>query len=592
MAVDTIATQVTAKTMHPIYKAMVDLWTKWRLAYEGGDPFKDKFVYQYSRKENKEDFLRRRMLTYVPGHAKTVINIIRNAIAVRLPDVVRDGSEQYMQTIDTNVDGFNNNMNTFIALDVCPLLLVHGKRYVVVDAPAASDGATIAEDSGVPYFYTVGAEDVLSWSYDANGNIRSILMRLYEDVEDPQSRLITDVNTIYRLMLRLEPGESYADSTCGTFDGPGVLVKTFDNKGELTEACRLMPWTRVPVAEFRLVDSVMKDIVDHQVALLNLTSTDMDFLWRGNFPLYTQQQGKGHGTIRPRGTKADVLDPMNTSYETVDGVIDPKKDQNRATHGIGKGISYPEGTERPDFIAPSTDNLKASMEKQQAIITEIRVLVDLALVSLSVRAVEQSGKSKEADRVGEEAGLSYIGRALEGGERDLNELWHMMAGIESADMSVQYPSGYSIKTQDERIAEARSLRELRSAVRSEKFQKLIDQRVSEIILKPIASQEELNEVITEADKAVYFDDDKSRADVVQKDVALKIVSKATGAAMRGYDPAEVAKVDAESVASANAIANAAGSMFGAGGETQAEEDDEEDEDVTDATDEGAVGEEE
>jgi propanediol dehydratase large subunit len=89
----------------------------------------------------------------------------------------------------------------------------------------------------------------------------------------------------------------------------------------------------------------------------------------------------------------------------------------------------------------------------------------------------------------------------------------------------------------------------------------------------------------EITSASYFDDDKERAAVVQKDVALKILSKASGAAMRGYDESEIAKVEAETVAGVNALASAAGAL-GGGFPNQGTEDDEEEDD------EGGEGDEE
>ena len=134
------------KTRHPLYSANAGLWMKWRLCYEGSDVFREAYLYKYSKREDTDDFANRKKLTYIPGHSRAVINIIRNALAVRLLDVVRKGSQEYMDVMDSDVDGFNNSMTTFVALDITPLLLVQGKRFVVVDAAPSKDGATKAED--------------------------------------------------------------------------------------------------------------------------------------------------------------------------------------------------------------------------------------------------------------------------------------------------------------------------------------------------------------------------------------------------------------------------------------------------------------
>jgi hypothetical protein len=543
---------------HPVYQAECSLWQKWRLCYEGSDAFKEAYLYKYSKREDADDFIDRKKITYVPGHSRSVINIIRNALAVRLPDVKRTGSEDYLNAMDNDVDGFDSSMTTFVALDITPMLLVQGKRYVVIDAPPLEEGQTRAEDGGIPYLYTVDAEDVLSWAYNDDGGFSAILMRLAENVYDPETGLVVDSKTIYRYMRQLAEGETYK-ADCGTeFTGEGVVIATYNEEGKLRDdgepPCQFLQVPSIPVVEFRLVASIMAEIADHQISLLNLASTDMDFTWRGNFPIYTQQQAKRTGTIRPRGTKRRTSDDVVDSEDptsSADPGTGPSNQQRRV--GTGKGIGYGEGLERPGFISPDSGNLTVSMAKQESIAKEIRVLVDLALVSLSVRAVEQSGKSKEADRIGEEAGLAYIGQALETGERELANLWHMMAGETAENINVKYPESYSIATPEERREAAAQLRKLHSAVRSAKYQHVIDQRIAVILLKGLASAEEIELIMKEIEENAFLDDDSERAEIVQKDVAVKILSRESGAMVRGYSPDEASKVRGEEAASVSAM---------------------------------------
>lgn len=546
---------------HPVYLQEAPLWRKWRLCYEGSDAFKEAYLYKYSKREDIEDFSNRKKITYVPGHSRAIINIIRNAMAVRLPDVVRKGSEDYLKAMSSDVDGFNSSMTTFVALDILPLLLVQGKRFVVVDAPPTKEGATKAEDLGTPYLYTMDAEDVLSWSYrdDEDGGFKALLMRLSRDVEDEKTGLVIATEVIYRYMRYLEQGEEYVGDCGATFTGPGVLIATLDADGKILlrkdeETCQWLEIDHIPVVEFSLVASIMSEIADHQISLLNLASTDMDFVWRGNFPLYTEQQAKKVGTIRPRGTKRRSSDDIVDSEDPISSA-DPgtgaSKQQRRI--GVGKGIGYPEGADRPDFISPATANLTVSMEKQEMIAKEIRILIDLALVSLSVQALEQSGKSKEADRIGEEAGLAYIGQALETGERELAKLWHMMSGEQGTDIEVNYPETYTISTPSERREAASQLRALHSSVRSDLYQKIIDKRIAQILLKGITDAEELKKVLAEIDDNSFLDDDKNRAEVIQKDVVTKILSRESAAELRGYDQDESAKVRADATADVSAM---------------------------------------
>ena len=532
-----------ADLRHPVHVAMLELWNKWSLCYEGADAFREAFLEQYSKREDPEDFKRRKKLTYIPGHARSAINIIRNALAVQLPDVVRTGSEDYMTAMATDVDTFQNSMTSYVATKIAPWLLVQGRTFVVVDAPQAVDGATKADDKGKPYIFTVKAENMLSWSRDDDGHINVALMRLCEEVKDPLSGLVIDSMEIYRYYKRLEAGESFKGKNREVIApaGGGVLVWDVNSKSDEIRAPIIIPIERVPIAEFEAVDSLMSEIADHQISALNIASTIMDFLWRSNFPIYTQQQKASTTAIKPRGTRGDDVDELADEAIGTSGESGAGKADRTKTVGTGKGIGYPEGADRPGFIAPATSNVEASMKALDRIATAIRVLANLSLTSLSIRALEQSGASKEADRVGEEAGLAYLGSILESGEREIARIWAMFEGGSADATDVKYPQSYSLKTDEERQTEAKNLRELHSAVRSGEFQKVIDKRVADILLRPITTPEELKKVLDEISKNDFIDDDKDRAEIIGKDSVLRLVSNETASQLRGYADGEAAK---------------------------------------------------
>lgn len=532
------------QSRHPEYNAYAGRWRKWRLCYEGSDEFRKAYLEQYSKREQPEDFARRSKLTYIPGHARSSINIIRNALAVQLPEVERKGSESYLDAMSRDVDTFRSSMSSFVALEITPWLLVQGKQYVVLDAPQIEGVMTVAEDSGRPYLFTVGAEDMLSWAYDSDGRIMAALVRLHQDSVDPVTKLVTGSTAIFRYYRQLGDGEPF---TAGKVlvNGPGVLVWEMDKDGKEIRAPYVLDLDRVPITEFRSVASLMSEIADHQISLLNLASTDMDFLWRGNFPIYTEQLPRGAGTIRPKGTKRRTSQEVD--IESGGDNIEPgsgKSDRQRSS-GVGKGIGYREGMDRPDFIAPDVENLKASMEKQDALATEIRVLTNLSLTSLSVKALEQSGASKEADRVGEEAGLAYLGRVLETGERDIADLWAMMEGSDPSGFDVKYPESYTLKTEAERQEEAEKLRALRSAVRSKTYKQVVDMAIAQKVARSISTPEQIKQMNVEIEQAPYFDDDAKQAETISKDLVNSLVSTETASKLRGYPEGEARKASAE-----------------------------------------------
>ena len=546
---------------HPEFAAMAGRWTKWRLCYEGSDAFREAYLEAYSKREDPDDFRRRTKLTYIPGHARSAINIIRNALAVQLPDVVRTGSEDYLTAMSEDVDTFKNNMSSFVAIEIAPWLLVQGKTFVVVDAPVApTEGATRADDSGRPYLFTVKAEDMLSWAYDSEGRLSAALMRLYEDAVDPETGLVTEANLIYRYYRRLEAEQTFKGSPDSEpVVGPGVVVWEMDKDGKESSAPMLLPIDRVPVAEFRAVASLMSEIADHQISLLNLASTDMDFLWRGNFPIYVEQQSKATGTIRPAGSRRRSSQEELDEESVGDAGTPGAGPSDRQTNiGVGRGRGYKEGLNQPAFISPETKNIDASMKKQELLAQEIRVLVNLSLTSLSVKALEQSGKSKEADRVGEEAGLAYLGRVLESGERDIAKLWAMMEGGDPNATNVNYPQSYSLKTDEERIESSKRLLELVFAVPSESYQNRIYEIAMDELLRHHTTPDELKKMSDEIVAAPFFNGDKTQAELIAKDRLGALVSAETASKLRGYEEGEAEKAAAERVARVAEMTGAAG----------------------------------
>ena len=48
--------------------------------------------------------------------------------------------------------------------------------------------------------------------------------------------------------------------------------------------------TRIPFVLLDIGDSMIKDVVNHQIALLNLVSSDVNYALKSNFPFYIEQK--------------------------------------------------------------------------------------------------------------------------------------------------------------------------------------------------------------------------------------------------------------------------------------------------------------
>ncbi|KKN73331.1 hypothetical protein LCGC14_0401440 [marine sediment metagenome] len=553
---------------HPEWTAAHGDWEKWRLTYEGGREYMDAFLIEYSRRERVEDFEVRKELSYNPNFAGSNIDIVRNAIMVKMPDVVRSGSAEYEEIVQRDVDMSRSSMGTFIGLEVVALLLSQGRRYMGVDAPIAQSAApgrpvTKAEerDRG-PYVWAIDAEDVLSWALDDEGRFVSVLIRETVDVFDPEIGMATGTRQQFRVMWMVdeefEREVALADGEVETLRGPGVLVRVLNQDDEDVVQPQVLPLSRIPIVRFELVDSLMKDMAEMQQAILNLASTDMSFLFRGNFPIYTEQFDHTKSALKPRGSKRQVQSNDEIVSER-DRLIDEDDRKNVREAGAGsRGVGYGKDLERPGFIAPTTENLKGSMDKQDKLAQDMRALLDLGMVSISVRAAEQSGKSKEADRVGVEAFLAYLCSVLEAGEENAAVIFHEFLGQPNQASQVKYPQGHTLKTRGERRAEAKELRDLSTAVRSPTYQKALHKRLVDVLLRSELDPTQLAAIENEIEDSVYFDDDKERSELIQKDVAAKILSKATAAKLRGYDDIESTRASLEMELEIEAMAGGVG----------------------------------
>src|SRR3974390_3407792 len=79
---------------HPYYSASIRNWKKWRLCYEGGDRFVHYYLRRFSKREDDQDFLDRKFVTYNPAFAKKSVNEVRNAVFQRMVDVARQGGDE------------------------------------------------------------------------------------------------------------------------------------------------------------------------------------------------------------------------------------------------------------------------------------------------------------------------------------------------------------------------------------------------------------------------------------------------------------------------------------------------------------------
>lgn len=524
---------------HPNYDAESDKWYKYRLTYEGGDAFKKEYLSMFSKRETVVDYNNRYDMTYVPAHAASAIDDVKNAIFQRMSDISRvGGPDSYKRAITGEYGGVDfdgNSMDGFISRLVLPDLLVLSKIGVYVDKFPQESRTLVKSQDYRPYLYTYAAEDIRAWKYDVNNQLTTLLLRDNVDDVDEETGLVVDTIEQYRLLQKTDEG---------------IKIAFYDSEGEyITDEIINLP--KIPFVIFDINKSLMKNIADYQIALLNASSSDINYILEANFPFYTEQMDPI--SMLPHLRKASST--VSADDETVvhsggtDTAAQTAKD-NEIKVGATKGRRYLKNLERPGFIHPSSEPLQASMNKQEQMKQEIRQLVNLNLTNIEPRRA--SAEAKSFDERGLESGLSFIGMELEYGERSIADIWSLYENrAKPSQVSIHYPRKYSLKTDDEIRQEADALLKQATRVSSKTYQRETAKEVIDLTIGHKVTAQTLQEMKSEIDSSDVVITDR---DVLSKDLEDGLVSADTASPACGYPANEVEKAQAERATRAAAVA--------------------------------------
>jgi hypothetical protein len=511
---------------HPDYDAMVIDWEKYRLAYESGRPFVDKYLERFSSREDSTDFDNRKSVTYVPAHAKAAVNDVKNAIYQRFVDISRkDGPLTYQQAItgiNGGVDLQGNSMNGFIGRVVLPELLVMSKVGIFIDKPRLPEGATLSEQMSIrPYLYMYKAEQIRSWTYNNQNILTGLLLQdIVCDVADEWGVMYQEIEGYRLIHLKLD----------------GVHIRFFDAKGKESQDEVVLNLTRIPFVLGDISTSLMTDISDYQIALMNLASSDLMYAMKSNFPFYTEQYYPAAEHLALR--QADASDTDSYPGTSEEAQIAREKE---IKVGSTKGRRYAKGLERPGFVHPSSEPLEASMRKQEQMKQEIRQLINLNLTNVEPRRA--SAEAKAFDERGLESGLSFIGLELEYVEREVARIWAEYENRRKPDAAtIYYPKTYSLRSEGERQAEADMKIKQAAQVPSNTYRKEMMKEVADLTIGTKVSEQTLLTIKTEIDSASVVLVDPT---TIREDVEQGLVTRTTASGARGYPEGEVAKAEEE-----------------------------------------------
>lgn len=484
---------------HPYWTAKEVEWTKWRAVYDGGPNFVDNYLEKFSSRESKSDFEARKRITPTPNFAKAAVNDVRNAIYQRLVDVQRrDGSKSYQDAVlgkDFGIDLQGSSMNAFIGTELLIELLVMSRVGVFVDMPRI-EGATLRDMVGVrPYLYKYRAEDILAWREKPGrpDEYVSVLLRDYVEVCYGDTQLPSGIKERFRHIYLNGEGKCqvdfYEELPPEYEDGSTMPIR----RDKLVETI-LVDIDFIPFVMVDISDSLLSDVANHQIALLNLESSDINYSLKSNFPFYVEQ-------IDPKIWSNHIPAP---GAQNADGTAAAAAQKNNKEVEVGSihGRTYSKDLNAPTFINPSSEPLKASMEKQQRLKDDIRTLVNLNLSNIGTKLA--SAESKQMDERGLESGLSSIGLVLEHCERRIEFYWRKLERSDSKIGSIKYPEKWSLKTDADRREDAKHMRELRSTIPSATFQKSVSKEIVRSMLGPKISNADLDKILKEIDTAKSY----------------------------------------------------------------------------------------
>jgi hypothetical protein len=176
--------------------------------------------------------------------------------------------------------------------------------------------------------------------------------------------------------------------------------------------------------------------------------------------------------------------------------------------GPFQGRAYSLKAERPGFIHPSAEPLRASIELQQKLEDDIRKLVHLAVQNKTGRSI--SADIKELVAQGIESGLAHIGLILETAERRIADYWacYEENNIKKRQIAhVKYPDRFNLTPTKTRIEEAQGLAKLMVTVPGRETKKELAKDLVTTLLGSRLSADRLTAIYKEIDECPYTTSD-------------------------------------------------------------------------------------
>jgi hypothetical protein len=279
----------------PGYMTKVADWTKYRLTYAGGEAFRTEYLKQFTNRETVEDFALRKSMTPIPTFAKAALNDIRNSIYQPMIDIIRrDGSDAYHNAVagkNSGIDRRGSSMNAFMGQKVLEELLIMGQVGIFIDAPAIPAMNTLADINDFrPFLYVYRVEDILSFACndpEHPSEFKSLLLQDTVAQYDEMSGLPTEDVIRYR-HLWIDELDGFVWSQFYDRDNNPIDRDGYPS-GPIKLGIRRIPFVYMDIGQ-----SLLIDVCEYQIAMLNLASSDVNYALLANFPFITESSPREH----------------------------------------------------------------------------------------------------------------------------------------------------------------------------------------------------------------------------------------------------------------------------------------------------------
>ncbi len=499
---------------HPDYSSANSVWRTYREVMWAADKYITEHLVKLSGVEDTADYNLRAELTEYNAIVKRGVTRLINALSVRFPEIERANLTAMLLDVEDGANGGvdlkSSSLSAFM-INLLEDLLITSRVAVFVDRAKFNGTITRAEESNFPiYLYKYTAESIWNWAYDETDNTLTAVL-LLDTVDTIDDKGLTSGSENQWRLLRRDREN-------------GIVIETIYNSDQqIIDGPNILDIPEIPLVIIDLNHSIVEDVYLHQRQAVNLASLEMQFCVNHTISLYVEQSDLAAEWALSAAMK------VNADGE----VVEPDSSHEEEVRvGNVKGRRYGVGMERPSFISPDPDILRAVMEKRKRVEEDAQKLLQQAVASLTV--TRSSAESKRMDDTDFSTGLVSICNALEEAEKEIIRMWAMYeqgADGLKIDPVVKYPGRFDVHDDSQRKDELTLTGQMIDTTPSSEWRKILLTRMVRLYHRNGLNKDVEDKIINEIEglPAVVLDSSK-----IIEDHKAGLVGDKLASTLRGY----------------------------------------------------------